>query len=287
MEENMKVGFNMLLWASYITEKEFPLFEKLKKAGYDGVEIPVTHGTVDEYKRMGKVIADQDLEATVAINILDEEHNPISPDPKHRQGGVDYMKWSADCAEALGAKLVVGPFYQVVGVFSGSGPTEEEKQRAAEVHRKAADYASNAGIVFAVEPLNRFECYFLNTVGDTAAYARMVDRPNFFMMYDAFHANIEEKDPVGCILRNIDMIKHVHTSENDRGTPGKGHNDWKGIFSALKKGGYDGWLTIEAFGRLLPDFAVATRTWRDHFSSPEEVYRDGIRFIREQWKEAY
>ncbi len=282
----MKIGFNLLLWTSYVTEKEYPLFEKVKKAGYDGVEIPVTHGTVEEYNKMGRAVADQGLEATVTINILDEEHNPISPNPEHRKGGLEYMKWSVDCARELGANLICGPFYQVVGVFSGEGPTEEEKQRAAEVHRAAADYAAGAGIVFAVEPLNRFECYFLNTVDDTASYARMVDRPNFFIMYDAFHANIEEKDPVGCITRNMDMIKHVHTSENDRGAPGKGHNDWKGIFSALKKGGYDGWLTIEAFGRLLPDFAVATRTWRDHFASPEEVLVEGGRFLREQWEEA-
>lgn len=282
----MKFGFNLLLWASYVTEKEFHLFEKIKDAGFDGAEIPVTHGTVDEYKKMSRVVRDNGLEATVAINILDEEHNPISPDPAHRQGGLDYMKWSVDCAAALDAKVICGPFYQVVGVFSGTGPTEQERQWAAEVHRAAAEYAKGADVIFTVEPLNRFECYFLNTIDDTAEYARMVDHPNFYAMYDAFHANIEEKDPVGCIPRNIDMIKHVHTSENDRGTPGKGHNDWPGIFSALKKSGYDGWLTIEAFGRLLPDFAVATRTWRDHYSSIEEVYQEGGRFIREQWEAA-
>lgn len=28
-------------------------------------------------------------------------------------------------------------------------------------------------------------------------------------LYDAFHANIEEQDPVGCIAANADVIRHV------------------------------------------------------------------------------
>ncbi len=72
------------------------------------------------------------------------------------------------------------------------------------------------------------------------------------MLYDTFHANIEEKDPVGVIAPNIEQIIHVHTSENDRGTPGKGHVPWAATFKALKDGGYDGWYVIEAFGRALP-----------------------------------
>ncbi len=279
----MKVGFNLLLWASYITKKEYPLFEKLKDAGYDGVEIPVTRGEVGHYRRIAAVLKDDGLEPTVTINILDEEHNPISINPVYRKNAVEYLKWTIDCADALGAQVICGPFYQPVGVFSGNSATDEERRYAAEVHTRVADYAGAAGIILAVEPLNRFECYFLNTIDDTAAYVRMVNHPALFTMYDAFHANIEEKDPVGCIARNIDVIRHVHVSENDRGTPGRGHNDWPGIFTNLRKGGYDGWLTIEAFGRLLPDFAVATRTWRDLFSSPEEVYTEGIRFIKRQW----
>jgi len=91
------------------------------------------------------------------------------------------------------------------------------------VHREAAAYAAERNVVCAIEYLNRFECYFLNTIADAREYVGMVDHPNFGTMYDTFHANIEEKDPLGVIAPNIDVIKHVHISENDRGTPGKGH----------------------------------------------------------------
>ena len=218
--------------------------------------------------------------------IPDEEHNPISPDAKHRKGALQHLKWAIDCSQALSSNLLCGPFYQPLGVFSGQGPTEEEKQHAAEVHRQAGELAAKANVTLALESLNRFECYFLNTMADAAAYVKRVNHPNCGLMFDTFHANIEEKDPVGCISEHIDLIKHVHISENDRGTPGKGHVDWRGTFKALRSGGYNQWLVIEAFGRALPDLAAATRVWRDFFPSRDGVYTEGLKFIKKQWKAA-
>ena len=98
-------------------------------------------------------------------------------------------------------------------------------------------------------------------------------------MYDTFHSNIEEKDSVGSITRAGKHINHIHISENNRGTPGKGNIPWKETFSAIKNIIYEGWLTIEVFGRALPDLAVVTRVWRDFFSSEAEVYQEGFKFI--------
>ena len=282
----MKIGFNMLLWTTHVTEEDFPHLKAIKKAGYDGVEIPLFAGDPSHFKKVGKAIKDNGLDCTSVTVIPDEEHNPISADAKHRQGAVDHLKWAIDCSEVLGSNLLCGPIYQPLGVFSGQAPTEEEKQRAADVHRKASDLAAKANVTLALEFLNRFECYFLNTMADAAAYVKRVNHPNCGVMFDTFHANIEEKDPVGCISKHMDAIKHVHISENDRGTPGKGHIDWPGTFKALRSGGYDEWLVIEAFGRALPDLAAATRVWRDFFPSRDGVYIEGLKFIKEQWKAA-
>jgi len=94
------------------------------------------------------------------------------------------------------------------------------------------------------------------------------------------------KDPVGVIAPNIQHIIHVHTSENDRGTPGKGHVPWAETFKALKGNGYDGWYVIEAFGRALPGIAEATRVWRDFFPHTDEVYQFGHDFLRSEWAKA-
>jgi D-psicose/D-tagatose/L-ribulose 3-epimerase len=282
----MKVGFNMLLWTTHVTEEAFPLLEAIKKVGYDGVEIPLFEGQPEHFEKVGKAIKDNGLTCTSVTVIPDEEHNPVSADAKHRQGAAQHLKWAIDCSAALDSEVLCGPFYQPLGVFTGQPPTEEEKQRAAEVHRQAAELAAKSNVALGVEFLNRFECYFLNTMADAADYVKRVDHPNCGVLYDTFHANIEEKDPVGCISKHIDAINHVHISENDRGTPGKGHIDWPATFKALRSSGYDRWLVIEAFGRALPDLAAATRVWRDFFPDREQVYAEGLSFIKEQWQAA-
>ena len=282
----MKVGFNMLLWTTHVTDDDLPLLESIKKAGYDGVEIPIFEGEPAHFEKVGQAIKDNGLGCTSVTVIPDEEHNPVSADAGNRKGAVEHLKWAIDCSEALGSDVLCGPFYQPLGVFTGEPPTEEEKQRAAEVHKQAAELAAKANVMLGIEALNRFECYFLNTMADAADYVKRVDHPNCQVMFDTFHANIEEKDPVGCITEHLDVIKHVHISENDRGTPGKGHIDWPGTFKALRSGGYDNWLVIEAFGRALPDLAAATRVWRDFFPSRDGVYIEGLKFIKEQWQAA-
>ena len=279
----MKIGFNMLLWTTHVTEEHFHVFEKLKAAGYDGVEVPVFEGNTAHFTKVGKVLKDNGLAATVVTVIPDQEHSPISAEAKHRQGAVTYLKWAIDCAQALGAEVLCGPFYQPLGVFSGKGPTQQEKQDGSEVHIKAARYAQQAKLTLAIEPLNRFEGYFLNTVDDAADYTRRIGHRYLGVLCDTFHTNIEEKDPVGCISSNIDQVRHVHICENDRGIPGTGHIDWGGTFKALRSAGYDRWLTVEVFGRAMPDLAAATRVWRDFFSSAEEVYNKSIAFVRQQW----
>jgi len=100
--------------------------------------------------------------------------------------------------------------------------------------------------------------------------------------YDTHHMHIEEKNVTRAIESVASELRHVHISENDRGTPGSGQVAWKETFAALKSVGYDGWLTIESFSRLDPDFAGAIHVWRD-FDACEAIYTDGLKFIRDSW----
>lgn len=282
----MKIGFNMLLWTAFVTEEHFPCFEELKRVGYDGVEIPLFNGTPAHYRNVARVLKDNGLSCTAVTVIPDQAHSPVSPDAGDREGARDFLKWAVECCAALGAEVLCGPYYQPLGVFTGQGPTEDEKNRAAEVHRDIADSAADAKVLLTVEPLNRFECYFLNTLQDAADYVKRVGHPNFKAMYDTFHGNIEEKDPIGCIRDHSGTLGHFHVSASDRGTPGRDHVAWPETFRALHSGGYDGWLTIEAFGRAMPDLAATTCVWRDLSGSPEEVYEEGWRLISRGWEQA-
>jgi D-psicose/D-tagatose/L-ribulose 3-epimerase len=274
------LGFNMLLWSTHITEERFPLFAKIKRAGFDGVQLP------NHFHTVGRAIRDSGLRATAVTVIPDAEHNCASADPAIQSAGLDHLKWAIDCLAAAGGEMLCGPFYQPVGVFNGDPPTKAERANVVSVHKDAAAHAALHNIKLSVEPLNRFECYVLNTVADSADVVRQVNEPNYGLLYDTFHANIEEKDPVGVIAPNIAQINHVHFSENDRGTPGKGHVPWAATMKALKENGYDGWCVIEAFGRALPDLAAATRVWRDFFPNRDEVYQFGGKFLREEWAKA-
>ncbi|WP_119391684.1 sugar phosphate isomerase/epimerase family protein [Taklimakanibacter lacteus] len=279
----MKIGFNLLLWTGHVGEDHYPLLRDIKKTGYDGVEVPVFEGTPDHYARLGEVLDRIGLERTVVTIMPSLDKDPLSADQATRKAALDHAKWFIDCSAALGAPIIGGPIHSVHGHFTGSGPTAAERKRGIAFHRKAGDHAARKNVRLALEALNRFECYFLTTMQGLADYLDEVDHPAVSGMYDTFHANIEEADPIKAIRTIRRHMSHVHISENDRGTPGKGHVDWAATYKALKASKYDGWLTIEAFGRSLPALAAATRVWRDFFPSPESVYRDGIKNIRKGW----
>jgi D-psicose/D-tagatose/L-ribulose 3-epimerase len=282
----MKIGFNLLLWTGHVDDSHLPQMEALKAAGYDGVEIPMFGGDLPHYQRLGRQIRDLGLEATAITIIPDADHNPLSEDKAARQKAVDWLKGATEWAAALHSPILCGPIHQPLGLFTGEAPTDVEKGRLAEVHHAVAENAAKLGIPIVMEYLNRFEAYIVNTMAGALAHAARVDHPNFGVMHDTFHANIEEKDPVGIIYQAAPKLRHVHISENDRGTPGRGHIAFGPHFKALRAVGYDGWLTIEAFGRALPALAAATRVWRDFYASPEQVYTEGIAVIREGWAAA-
>ncbi|NKB52039.1 MAG: TIM barrel protein [Rhizobiaceae bacterium] len=282
----MLLGFNLLLWTIHVTDEHFPIFEELKKTGYDGIELPIFDGDPAHYARVGQAARDNGLRVTTVCVMPGEDHSCLSGDAGIQEAALNHIKWAIDCTEAASGEVLCGPFHQPLGVFSGNPPTEDERSNLVTVHKKAAAYAADHGVTLGIEPLNRFECYVLNTVEDAADIVKRVGADNYGLLYDTFHANIEEKDPVGVIGPNIKQISHVHFSENDRGTPGKGHVPWAETMSALKHGGYDGWCTIESFGRAMPDLAAATKVWRDFFPSRDEVYKFGHDFLRETWDRA-
>ncbi|SRR6266566_4784978 len=281
----MKYGMNLLLWTSHLTSRHFPLLEKLKKTGYDGVEIPVFEGDEKHYAGIKKELDKQGLKCTT-VTVMNTETNPISPDPKIRKAAVDRLKKVIDLNNAVGSEILAGPIHSALGIFSGCGPTEDEKKRAADVLHQAGEYIGKGKLRIAIEYLIRFETYLINTARDTAALVKSINHPAVQMMYDTFHANLEEKDPPKALAEAARHVIHIHISENDRGTPGTGHIQWAETFQQLRKMKYDGWLTIESFGRALPDLAAATRIWRDICPSPEEVYTDGLKFMKKMWDQA-
>ncbi|MBS0631486.1 MAG: sugar phosphate isomerase/epimerase [Verrucomicrobia bacterium] len=279
----MNIGMNLLLWTAKVTEAHDPLLADLKKTGYDGVEIPVFEGTSAEYKALGGKLKNLGLGAT-AVTVMAPDASPISADPKVRQAAVDRLKWVLDRCAEFNCEVLCGPLHSPLGVFSGTGPTADERKRGVETFKQVAEHAKAAKVTLAVEYLNRFENYFLTTAADTYQWVGDINHPSCGMMWDTFHAHIEEKNSPAALEAIAKRLVHVHLSENDRGTPGTGQIAWAETFAILKKIKYDRWLTIEAFGRALPDLAAATRVWRDLFADPKDVYTQGLDFIKRGMK---
>jgi D-psicose/D-tagatose/L-ribulose 3-epimerase len=276
----MKIGMCMFLWTTRVGSEHEAILRDLKATGFDGVEIPIFEGTQDDYRRLGDLLDAIGLQRTAVSAMGDPSNNLISADAGVRAAGIAHMKWAVDCTAALGATTLSGPLHSTLGHFSGEGPTAAELACSVDAQRTIGDHAAGRGVTIGLEALNRFECYLLNTMDALSEHLDAIGHPSIRAMYDTFHANIEETDPVGAFTRNLRNIVHVHISENDRGVPGRGNIPWTETFAAIRASGYDGWLTIESFGRALKDLAAATKVWRDFAESPQAVYREGYRHIR-------
>lgn len=276
----MKFGMNLLLWTDDPTREEFmPVLESLARAGFDGVELPVFGASAAAFARLGRRLDDLGLRRT-AVTVRTADDNPISPDPAVRRRGIDATKQAIDCCAAGGMELLVGPYYAALGSFTGAPPTASEWQHGVDSVREMAEHAAACKVGLALEPLNRFEIYLLNSAADGARFVREVGQPGCGLLYDTFHSHIEEKSIPEALSSCAGELRHVHISENDRSTPGKGQVNWSATFDELARIGYDGWLTIEAFGLALPSLAAATRIWRRMFVDEQQLAVEGLAFMR-------
>ncbi|MCL4692957.1 MAG: sugar phosphate isomerase/epimerase [Candidatus Hydrogenedentes bacterium] len=278
----MKVGMNLLLWTAAANESHVPLLKDIKSWGFDGVELPMFALDGSPWKDLSKALDDIGLGRTV-VAVLPGDTNLIGENAAERQAALDFIKGCVDKSVELGAETVAGPIYSPVGRLVGRGPTDQEKDWAVEGLKAAAKHAEGSGVALSVEPLNRFETYFLNAEADAVELIKRIDSKAAGILYDTFHANIEEKGVADAIKTGGNLINHVHISANDRATPGEDHVHWADTFATLKSIGYDGWLTIEAFGAWLPELTGATCIWRKMAPSEEHVARNGLKFIKESW----
>lgn len=279
----MQYGMNLLLWTTDLEPSQFHLLEKIKDIGYDGVEIPIFNLDIDRFKAIGARCDELGLERT-AVTVSTATENPISPDASIRKAAVERLKLVVDCCAAAGAFHLCGPFHSALGEFTGSGRTDAEWNAGKEVLAQVADHAKANHVTMVLEYLNRFECYFLNCAEDAARFCREVGHTHLKMMYDTFHANIEEKCIAGAIKECADQTVHVHISENDRSTPGEGNVDWATSWNTLKEIGYKGPFVVEAFGLALPDLAAATKIWRRMYPNEDYLCENALKFMKRSWE---
>ena len=283
----MNVGMNLLLWTDRPTAAEHgPLLEKLKTWGYDGVEFPTAGMTPEDIREMARRCDDLGLGRTTILALDAAQADPASSDAALREAAVTEITRVVDQAVAIGASILAGPLFQGLGRFTGTAPTESEWQWAQDAIRQAGEYAAEHDVQLALEPLNRFEMYMVNTMADGARFVRGVALDNVGLLADTHHSNIEENDTIAAWQDVVEHIVHVHISENHRGIPGSGHAIPPALFGMLEQQGYTVWLTIEAFGLGVPGLIPRLFLWRMTAPNEDAVAEQGLRFLRERLAES-
>lgn len=271
----MKYSMNLLLWGNQIDDSLFPTLELIKEIGFDGVEVPIFNTNPEHWFKFRKKLDDLGLSCETDT-ICGPDNHLISADHSMRKSTLEHLKRVIDCSLVLGATKLMGPYHSALGVFTGQPATSDEWKWGVDSIRELADYAGELDITLGLEYLNRFELYLTSCGEELIRFVDEVNHPNCKIMFDTFHANIEEKN-IGDTMRKMgDRISFIQLSENDRSTPGKGNVDWEGIFGAIRDLKYDGWISIEAFSPKLP----VANIWRKMFDSEEQLMRDGFSFIK-------
>jgi len=280
----VKFGVHLFLWTEKFDESAIPLIRKAKSTGFDGVEIPLGGLELINIEKTKMELKKQKMECLGSV-ALSMDHDLTSDDEETRRRGIEWMKRCVEVISELGGDTICGVIYIAWSKMTGRSRTETEWRRSVEALREIGRFAREYDVTLGIEPINRFETYFLNTASDAVKLAKDVGEPNVKVHLDTFHMNIEEKNFYDPIKQTGDLLWHMHCCENDRGIPGTGHVNWDEVFQALSEIGYDRWLVIESFTPEMGKIAASAGIWRKLAPSADEIATEGLKFLKAKAKE--
>jgi D-psicose/D-tagatose/L-ribulose 3-epimerase len=222
-----------------------PLEHTLKRAsklGYSSIELA---GEPDQYpvQETRQLLDKYNMRCWGTVTVQYGTRDLTAADEKQRRDTIQYMKDVVLLCSGLGGKIVtVVP--ATVGKIVPTSTPENEWRWAVEGLREVASLAEEKNIKIGLEPLNRFETYFLNRVDQALALADEVGH-GCGVTFDPFHLALEEKDMFAAMRACGSRIVDFHVADNNRLAAGDGSFDWPKIMSTLAATGYDGGLAIE------------------------------------------
>ncbi len=228
---------------------------KAANLGFDGVELALKCADEINPEQLSQILDRANMEISCISTgqvFADKGLMFTDPDKENRDELIRIFKAFIDLAEDHG---------QLVNIGRVRGRIGEDGQEAAEerfigVAQELCEYAAPKKVTLILEPVNRYEINFINSVSEGVELMKKVDRPNMKLMPDVFHMNIEDVTIGKELEKNIDFIEYIHLADSNRLAPGRGHTDFDDIFSHLKRAGYNGWLSIEILPKPDPDTAA-------------------------------
>jgi D-psicose/D-tagatose/L-ribulose 3-epimerase len=279
----VKIGANTWIWTSPLTDEALSgLAPKLRDWGFDLVELPVEQLGDWSPEHAASVLAEHGLGASVAVAMA-PGRELCGADEQTVATTQAFLRGCLDVAATVGAGAIAGPIYTSVG---RTWRVSADERRALYASLRAAlapvvDHGGSLGVKVAIEPLVRYETSLINTVEQALEAIDGLPAEGCGLLFDTYHANIEEQDTARALRACDGRLAHFHASANDRGTPGTDNIDWPAVRDALRAIGYDGPAVIESFTAENETIATAASIWRPLAASQDAIAVDGLRFLRE------
>lgn len=241
----------------------------------DFIEIPMLNAPAIDAAHTRALLERHNLRAVCSLGLPD--HALASNNP---EAAIEHLKVALDKTRETGAEALSGVTFGAIGERTGHPPSEKELENVARVLDAGSKYAKSIGLLFGIEPVNRYENHLINTGWQAVEMIERVGSDNIFIHLDTYHMNIEEKGAGNGILDAREHLKFIHLSESDRGTPGEGCCDWDEVFSTLAAINFKGGLAMESFINLPPEIGYGLSVWRPVANSYIEVMEKGLPFLR-------
>ena len=275
------IGVNSWVWISPFTTESLGLIAKAGKLGFDSFEIALEDPTHVNADKVRDALKSANLRPIVC-GAFGPSRDLTHEDPAFRTESLNYIRDAVNFCGAIGAKVMCGPMYSAVGKRRHVPPDQKKREWDLAVSglKQAAKIAAEQGVTLAIEPLNRFETDLVNTAEQCVKLVKDVGHDAVRIHLDTFHMNIEENSIYEAVKLAGKSLAHIHACECNRGTPGAGLVDWKGLARGLSEIGYSGDAVIESFTPECKAIAAAAAIWRPLAKSQDDLATNGLKYLR-------
>ncbi len=264
MKLSVAIAANDALPSAFVVFRGFEKsIYKASEMGYHGVELALKSAGEVSFKELSRWLGKRNM----AVSCISTGQvyaslglSLIHPDSSIREKAVEVFGDLIRLAGDLGAAVNIG---RARGCIAPLQTREDAEALFMASMEPLCKMAVSYGVPLIIEPVNRYEMNFINTLDEGA---RLIERLSanlglysngLGLMPDTFHMNIEEAHMGESLYRNAPQIKYLHLADSNRHAPGQGHLDFKEVFSSLEKAGYKGWASIEILPVPDPETAAS------------------------------
>lgn len=244
------------LASAFVVYREFEkCIPKAARLGYDGVELALKRAGEIAPKDLQKLLDESGIEVSCISTgqvYADGGLTLTHENQKSRNQAIGIIREFIDLAECFGNIVNIG---RVRGQIGKRNELDVEALFV-EVARELCEYALAKSVTLILEPINRYETDFINSVDEGMRLVKRVGMPNMMLMPDLFHMNIEDRDVGKTLATNIEFVKYIHFADSNRLAPGQGHIDFTRVFNSLFSVEYNGWISVEILPKPNPDVAA-------------------------------